>query len=180
MLQVAIPTLELWDETTNRFIYVEGRTLQLEHSLISISKWEAKWNKAFLSKKEKTREETLDYIRCMTLTKNVDDSTFTYIPDSVVKQINEYISAPMTATYIAEAKNGPASTEALTSELIYYWMISFNIPFECQKWHLNRLLMLIKVCNAKSQTPKKRNPKDIMRDYSAINAARRKKHNTRG
>lgn len=180
MLQVNIPSMELWDETTNTFICVEGKTLQLEHSLISISKWEAKWNKAFLSKKEKTREETLDYIRCMTLTKNVDESIYNHIPNRIIEQVNEYISAPMTASCIAEVKNGPVSKEALTSELIYYWMISFNIPFECQKWHLNRLLTLIKVCNAKTQTPKKRNPRDIMKDYSAINAARRRKYNTRG
>ena len=180
MLQLTIPSTELWDESKQEFVYTKEQTLQLEHSLVSLSKWESKWNKAFLSKQEKTYEETLDYIRCMTLTKNVDPIVYTRLKDAQFKQVNDYISAPMTATYIREDKNGKISREKVTSELIYYWMVSFNIPFECQKWHLNRLLTLIKVCSLKNQSPRKRSGKEIMRENAAINAARRKRLNTRG
>lgn len=179
MLQLTIPETEFWDESKQEFVYTKAQTLQLEHSLVSLSKWESKWNKAFLTKQEKTYEETIDYIRCMTLTKNVDPVVYNRLKASQIKQVNDYISAPMTATYIREDPSQKASREKVTSELIYYWMLSFNIPFECQKWHLNRLLTLIKVCSVKSKTPR-RSGKEIMKENAAINAARRKRLNTRG
>lgn len=180
MLQITIPSIELYDEVKGEFIHTKGYTLQLEHSLISISKWEAKWNKAFLGRQEKTQEETIDYIRCMTLTQNVDPDVYNNIPDYAIKKINDYISAPMTATYFPDDENAKPSRETITAELIYYWMISLNIPFECQKWHLNRLLALIKVCNIKNQPPKKRSQREIMSRNAALNAARRKQLHTRG
>lgn len=179
MLRITIPSREFWDESKNEFVFTKAQTLQLEHSLVSLSKWEAKWQKAFLSKKEKTYEETLDYVRCMTLTQNVDPEVYHRLTTENIQQINEYISAPMTATYFAEDKSRP-SRETVTAELIYYWMISCNIPFECQKWHLNRLLALIRVCNIKNSPPKKRSKRDIMSQNAALNAARRKQLNTRG
>lgn len=181
MLRITIPAEEFWDEVNEEFIYTKEQTLQLEHSLVSLSKWESKWNKAFLSKKDKTREETLDYIRCMTLTKNVDPDVYRYLPSSIIGQINDYISAPMSATYLHRIGSESRSQETITSELIYYWMISLNIPFECQKWHLSRLLKLIEVCNAKNKGPSnKMSQREIMRDHARINAARRKRLNTRG
>ena len=180
MLRITIPAVEQWDEAKQEFIYTKEQTLSLEHSIVSISKWESKWCKPFLTKQEKTFEETLDYIKCMTLTQNVDPEVYNYLTNENIKEINEYIGAPMTATYFSDEKTSKTSREQVTAELIYYWMIAFNIPFECQKWHLNRLLTLIKVCNIKNQPPKKRSRKDIMSRNAALNAARRKQLNTRG
>lgn len=179
MLRVTIDPVEQWDELNNEFVTFEGRTLTLEHSLVSLSKWESKWNKPFLTKDEKTLEETLDYIRCMTLDKNVDESVYSFLSEQNIKEINEYIAAPMTATTFYNNKKG-GSREIVTSEVIYYWMISLNIPFECQKWHLNRLITLIKVCEIKSSPAKKMSRSEIMSRNAALNEARRKKFNSAG
>ena len=179
MLQITIPASESWDESKQEFINTKEQTLQLEHSLVSLSKWESKWCKSFFSKKEKTHEETLDYIKCMTLTQNVNPAVYANITNENVKQINDYIEAPMTATYFNEEK-GKVNNEVVTAELIYYWMIALNIPFECQKWHLNRLLTLIRVCNVKNQPPKKMSKSSIMSRNAALNAARRQKLNSKG
>ena len=180
MLRITIPSTELWDASAQCFINVKEQTLQLEHSLVSLSKWESKWNKAFLSKNEKTLEETLDYIKCMTLTQNVNPDVYRCLTPKNVQEINAYISAPMTATVFSEDKSGKGNREVVTSELIYYWMITLNIPFECQKWHLNRLLTLVRVCNIKNSPPKKRSKRDIMSRNAALNAARRQQMNSRG
>lgn len=180
MLQIKVPAVELWDEGAQEFIYSKEQVLQLEHSLISLSKWESKWCKPYLTKKTKTREEVLDYIRCMTLTPNVKPEIYTCLTEENIRDINNYINAPMTATYISEDKNGRGSREPTTSEIIYYWMISLNIPIEFQKWHLNRLLTLIKVCNIKNTPPKKMSKRAIMSRNTALNAARRKQLNTKG
>ena len=180
MLQITIPTLELYDEDKEEFLYVKGQTLQLEHSLVSLRKWESKWNKAFLSTKEKTYEETIDYIKCMTITQNVNPDVYKYIPSGDIERIRDYIDAPMTATYFSEDKTKKPSREIVTAELIYYWMISLNIPFECQKWHLNSLLTLIRVCDIKNSPPKKRSRRQILSENAALNAQRRKKFNSKG
>lgn len=181
MLQITIPEVELWDEKNNRFLYVKEQTLSLEHSLVSISKWESKWCKPFLSSEEKTTAETLDYIRCMTLTQNVNPDTYKYLTRENIREINEYIEAPMSATTIYDPDHTPKhSREKITSELIYYWMIAMNIPLECQKWHLNRLLKLIQVCSIKNTPPKKMGKQQIMSRNAALNAARRKQLNTKG
>ena len=180
MLQITIPAGEQWDEINQVFINTKEQTLQLEHSLVSLSKWESKWCKAFLTKNEKTDEETIDYIKCMTITQNVDPNTYNCLTKENVEQIKKYIEAPMTATYFSEEHSGKSSREQVTSELIYYWMIALNIPMECQKWHLNRLLTLIRVCNIKNQPPKKMSKRAIMSRNAALNAARRKQLNTRG
>ena len=179
MLRITIPAIELWDENKEEFINTKEQTLQLEHSLVSLSKWESKWNKPFLSKDTKTEEEELDYIKCMTITQNVDPNVYKFIPLNVREEIKEYINAPMTATWFSEDKNTKSSSEQITSELIYYWMVAQNIPFECEKWHLNRLITLIKICNIKSQPPKKMGKKAIMSRNAALNAARRKQLNTK-
>ena len=182
MLQITIPAVEFFDETTSEFIHVmEEQTLQLEHSLVSLSKWESKWNKSFLSHADKaTEEETIDYIKCMTITQHVKPEVYNYLTNDNIRQINEYISAPMTATYFSEDPSKKGGREVVTAELIYYWMIALNIPFECQKWHLNRLLTLIRVCNIKNAPPKKRSRKDILSRNAQLNAARRQQLNTKG
>ena len=180
MLQVTIPAREFFDESKQEFVNVKSEVLQLEHSLVSLSKWESKWCKPFLAKEEKTIEETIDYIRCMTITQNVSSSAYAYISDSVFAQITEYINAPMTATWFNEQPGAKKSREVTTSEIIYYWMISQNIPMECQKWHLNRLLTLIKVCSLKNTPPRKMGRREMLSQRKALNEARRNQINTRG
>ena len=180
MLQITVPATEKFNERTQEFVITKEQTLQLEHSLVSLSKWESKWCKCFFSKQAKTYEETLDYIKCMTITQNVDPEVYNNLTRENLEQINKYIEAPMTATYFAEDRNGKYSREQITSELIYYWMIALNIPFECQKWHLNRLLTLVRVCNIKNQPPKKMSKSQIMSRNAALNAARRKQYNSKG
>ncbi len=180
MLQIVIPTGELWNEKKQEFVYTEGLTLELEHSLISLSKWESKWCKVFLNSEKKTVEETIDYIRCMTLTENVKPEVYNNLTADNFRAINDYINAPMTATYFSGAPRGRPSREKTTAELIYYWMLVMNIPIECENWHLNRLLTLIKVCSIKSQKPKKKSKREIMARNTALNAARRKQMGTRG
>lgn len=180
MLEIDIPICpEGWDEEKQEFVEPEVYVLQLEHSLASLSKWESKWCKPFLSS-NKTNEETMDYIKCMTVTQNVRPEIYSLLTEINIKQITDYINSPMTATTFSENKDGKHSREIVTSELVYYWMIAANIPFECQYWHLNRLLTLIRVCNIKNSPPKKRSKRDIMSHNAALNAARRKQLNTRG
>lgn len=180
MLTITIPGRELWDESKEEFVQVKPRTLQLEHSLVSLSKWESKWHKVFLSKDSKTSEETTDYVRCMTLTQNVDPEVYTHLSAANISEINRYIEDTMTATTFSEERPGKAGREVVTAELIYYQMIALNIPFECQKWHLNRLLALIRVCDIKSRPPKRRSGRALMSRNAALNAKRRKELNTRG
>lgn len=182
MLKIRIPQTELWDEVHEEFLYVKEQTLTLEHSLVSISKWEARWQKPFISSEKKTMEETLDYVRCMTLTQNVDPLVYRCLSDVHLATINTYIEAPMTATWFTESKTGPRgrSSQQVTSELIYYWMVSYQIPFECQKWHLNRLLTLIRVCNEENKPKKKKSQREIMKSNAELNAARRKKYHSHG
>ena len=182
MLRITIPgSSELWDEEKQEFLPPsKDVTLQLEHSLLSLSRWESKWNKAFLKKDEKSNEELIDYIRCMTLNRDVDPSVYHRLTSENFQQVNDYIGAPMTATYFRDDKVMGHNRETITAELIYYWMISLNIPFECQKWHLNRLFALIKVCSIKNSPPKKMSKTEIARQQAQLNAARRKKHHTKG
>lgn len=170
---------EGWDEAKEEFVEATTQTLQLEHSLISLSKWESKWCKPFLSNKKKTTEEVVDYIKFMTLN-SVDPGIYDRLSAENFKQIDEYINAPMTATTFSENGQGKSNREIITSELIYYWMVALNIPFECQKWHLNRLLTLVRVCNIKNQPPKKHSRRETASSYAALNAARRKQMNTKG
>lgn len=180
MLQIEIKGREFFNEKTLEFINLKDCKLQLEHSLVSLSKWESKWHKPFLSQEHKTREETIDYVKCMTLTQNVDPLIYQSLSSANIKDINKYIEDPMTATTINNRKNKPHSREIITSEIIYYWMIQSGIPMECQKWHLNRLLTLIEVCSIKGQKGEKMSNKEILSSNAALNAARRKKFNTKG
>lgn len=180
MLEITIPSQKLWDEYNERFVNFEETTIRLEHSLVSLAKWESKWCKPFLTDKPKTMEETIDYIKCMTITQNVNPMVYNFIDNASVEKINKYIEAPMTATTFSNERKGGRNKEQITAELIYYWMIALNIPFECQKWHLNRLLTLVKVCSIKNQPPKKMSKSDIMSRNAALNAARRKQYNSKG
>ena len=181
MFTVVIPASELWDERKQEFNYTKKQTLQLEHSLVSVSKWEEKWNKVFLSKVDKTYEETIDYVRCMTITQNVPPETYNHIPAKVFDEISAYMNQPMTALHFPTNKRiGPGSREEVTSEIIYYWMIALGIPTEYRKWHLNKLLALIQVCSIKNQPEKKMSAKELMSRNTALNEVRRKQDNSKG
>lgn len=179
MLQITIPAMnDLWDERNQQFLSIKETTIQLEHSLLSISKWESKWNKSFINTKDKTEDELIDYIKCMTITKNVDPNIYVCLTAENIQEIVNYINAPMTATTIRDT--GKGNHEIVTSELIYYWMISLNIPVKFEKWHLNRLITLIRVCSIKNQPAKKMSRGEIMQRNAALNAARKKRWNTKG
>ena len=180
MLLITIPATEQWDEAKNEFVSTKEQTLKLEHSLVSLSKWESKWHKPFLSSKDKTFEETLDYIKCMTITQNVDPNVYLNLTKENFETINNYIGATMTATTFTRDPRDRTSRRVITAEVLYAWMVLYNIPFECQKWHLDRLITLIRVCGIESSPSKKMSQKEIKSQNSRLNAARRKKYNTRG
>jgi len=181
MLKLTFKPIEKYDELTNTFQYSDECVITLEHSLVSLSKWESKWHKPFLTKDEKTLEEIIDYIKCMTITKNVDEDVYSRLTNEHLQAVRDYIENPMTATTFSNLQEGrKINREIITSEIIYYWMTFFNIPFECEKWHLNRLLTLINVCNIKNSPPKKMGKKEIYQRNKALNMARRRALNTGG
>ena len=181
MLRITIPATELYDARKQEFVSTKEQTLQLEHSLVSLSKWESRWNKPFISRNDITYEETIDYIRCMTITQNVDPDVYNNLTKENIEQVNEYIGRSMTATTFVEDKGKKGGNrEIITAEIIYHWMIALQIPTEYRKWHLNSLLTLIRVCNEKSQPPKKMSQRDVLSRNAQLNAARRKKHNSKG
>lgn len=180
MLKIIVPSTKLWDEAKEVFMDSKEYELRLEHSLVSISKWESKWCKPFLTNKDKTNEEAVDYIRCMTITQNVDPMAYQLLTKAIMDEVSDYIDAPMTATTFAKDTKKATNKEIITSEVIYYWMVAFNIPFECQTWHLNRLLTLVNICSIKNQPKKKVNRKEQAAQQKALNEARRAKYNTSG
>ena len=181
MLSLVIPEREVFVEATDSFVTVKSTVLRLEHSLVSISKWESVWKKPFLVKDPpKTREESIDYIRCMTISQNVDPMVYYSLGPSEVKQVNEYIDSNLSATVVKRPPQTRASTQIVTSELIYAWMVGYRIPFECQKWHLSRLLALIDICDIHNNPGKKMSKREILAQNHALNAARRAKLHTKG
>jgi len=180
MLKLELPGSECYNETDNEFLYIPGQTLMLEHSLLSVSKWESKWHRSFLNDGPKTWEETVDYIRCMTVNKNIDSNAYNLLRPEHVKKVTDYINEPMTATTVKNRRGQRLSKEIVTSEVIYYWMTANGIPFECEKWHLNRLLMLIRVCSEKNGPGQKMSQRENMQQMHALNAARKAKMHTRG
>lgn len=180
MLTIIVPESESFDPVTETFFSTKEQKLVLEHSLYSIAKWESKWNKVFLNKREeKTIEESRDYIKCMTITQNVDPAVYYALTDKNYQEITEYMQAPMTATWFSN-DNKPPSREIITSEVIYYYMTALQIPFECDKWHLNRLMTLIHVCSEKNKPSKKMGTKTIMTKNQALNQLRRQRLGSTG
>lgn len=180
MLQLNIEPQEFYDEENNLFIPVDGCILQLEHSLISLSKWESKWEVAFLNEPKLTYEQQIDYIHCMTLNE-VPDYAYLALKKSQINEIFDYISKKMTATVIKQQGPPKRSSKFVTSEMIYYWMAALHIPFQpCENWHLNRLLTLIEVASIESQPPKKKGRQATMIDNTRLNEARRLAMHTKG
>lgn len=179
MLQITLP-VELWDEGKQEFIYLPGQTLEMEHSLASLSKWESKMGKPFLSKDAKTYQESLEYLKCMMLTPGVTDDVYEYLMRHKLSTIDEYINAPMSATILPPNRGRKGRPEIITAEVIYYWMVAMQIPDKYEHWHLNKLITLIGVCNVKNSPNKKRSSDEILRDQMALNAERCKKLNSKG
>lgn len=185
MLILNVQGQEYWNEDTCEFEYKGSVILKLEHSLLSVSKWEEKWKVPFLSDKHpKTDEMWMDYIKCMTIN-DVPPSAYDLITDRDIKKITEYINDSHTATWFKENPLGAPikkkqKEEIPTAELIYYWMFSCQIPKDCEKWHINRLMTLIRIFNVKNTPPEKLSKKQIASRRSALNAARRNKYHSRG
>lgn len=177
MLRLYVPAREWFDEENEEFILQSKPCeLMLEHSLLSISKWESKWKKPYLDDKiEKTDAEFLDYVRCMTINQGVDPVVYFNLTSDLITKIQEYIADPMTATTISRRNKRSGPKKIITSEVIYSWMVHYGIPFECQKWHLNRLMMLIEVCGIESGGQKKMSQAEIMKENAALNKARMSK-----
>lgn len=172
MLRLKVVTAEGFDESIGKFVEGDYVVLELEHSLASVSKWESKWEIPFLGSDKKTTEQVLDYVRMMFSGAEFPEELVQYLTKKNYDDINDYINAKMTATTFREIKQ-PANKEIVTSELVYYWMIALGIPFDCEHWHLNKLLTLIKVCNIKNQKPTKMSKQEAMAQQRDLNAERR-------
>jgi hypothetical protein len=180
MLTITVGATDLYDESADKFSTQGGVDLQLEHSLVSLSKWESEFEIPFLGKSDKTTEEALAYIRYMVMTPNPPGDFLQRLSKENLQTIHAYIDRKMTATWFSEQPGAPKSREVITSELIYYWMTVFTIPFECETWHLNRLFTLIRICNIKQSKPKKMNRAETARRNRELNAQRRSQLGTTG
>jgi hypothetical protein len=180
MLKLTVLETEYFDEAKQEFAMQGGSVIELEHSLASLSLWESKWEEPFLSERNKSHEEIVDYIRCMCLDPNIPPEVFSNLSQAHFDKVNEYINAKMTATFFNDSPHAPKSKETITAELIYYWMTVFQIPFECETWHLNKLFTLIKICNMKSAKPKKMSSRELAARNRELNNKRRAEMGTTG
>lgn len=181
MKWIEIPEGDFFDESKDEFIHSPGYRFKIEHSLVSLAKWESKWKVPFLNTKL-NRAQWLDYVRCMTITQNIDPIAYRMISKKLLQEIKDYVEESQTATTIKDnTPYKPYKKEIITAEIIYFWMVSYNIPVEFEKWHLSRLMTLIEVCSIKnSASTKKMSKSEILKQNNRINAARRAKYNTRG
>lgn len=179
MLRVVIGE-EGFNEETQTFVLVDPITVDLEHSLISLSKWESKHQKPFLSSEDKTRDEIYGYVKEMLVTQEVDPDVLMRCSPENLDAIQSYIDSPQSATTFGSMPERRGPGEVITSELIYYWMVAFNIPFECQNWHLNRLFALIRICNIKNAKPQKMSRHETAMRNRELNAKRREQLGTLG
>lgn len=181
MLKIIVPGDEAFDERTSELTTIGDVVLELEHSLVSLSKWESEFEKPFLEQQDKTVKEILGYVKAMTLTPNVAEEVWGRLTEENITAINDYIDAKMTATIFFDDPGAPKTKrEIITAEIVYYWMVSFNIPFECQYWHLNRLFTLIRVCSMKAEKPKKMSKGEVARRQREMNAQRKARLGTKG
>lgn len=180
MLTILVPGIELYDEVHEEFTNSESFVLELEHSLVSLSKWESIFEKPFLGPETRTTEEVFGYIKAMALDPKISPEVFYRLSQENLDEINKYIDAKMSATWFNDTPTGPKNREVITAELIYYWMISFNIPIEFEHWHLNRLFTLIKVFNVKNSKPRKMSASERAARNRDLNAQRRAQLGTNG
>jgi hypothetical protein len=179
MLTIIIKGDEFFNESTEEFESQDDVVLKLEHSLVSLSKWESEFEKPFLNNDKKTPEEIYGYIKAMIIDE-CSNEILLRLSNQNIQEINEYIDAKRSATTFGVMPEKRGKAEVITSELIYYWMVTFNIPFECETWHLNRLFALIRICNLKNSTPKKMSKNEIAMRNRELNAKRKAELQTRG
>jgi hypothetical protein len=179
MLRITVTMSESFDEEKQEFLS-ETFDLELEHSLVSVSKWESIWEKPFLVQEDKTPEEVFSYIECMILNPDPPPEIVYKLSERDLKVVHDHIASKATATWFNEQKVAGRSSETFTSELIYFWMSSFAIPFEAENWHLSRLLTLIRIHNVKNQKPKKMNRNEMAAQRRAENERRKKALGTTG
>lgn len=180
MLRIIIQGEEHFNEETSTFETFDDVVLDLEHSLLSLSKWESKYQKPFLSTGDKSREEIFGYLKAMVVTPNVDPDVLNRCSPQNIDTIQEYIDSSQSATTFGMMPERRGPGEVITSELIYYWMVAFNIPFECETWHLNRLFSLIRICNIKNSKPKRMSRSELAQRNAEINARRKAELGTSG
>jgi len=180
MLKLIISGEEHFNDDTEEFLTVGDIELELEHSLLSISKWESKTEKCFLGDEPQTNEELLFYFECMILTPGDHTNTISMMSEANILEINDYVNSKQTATTFGEMPERRGREETISAELIYYWMVAFTIPFECESWHLNRLFALIRICNIKNAKPKKMSRHEVASRNRDINAQRKAQMNTSG
>lgn len=180
MLRIIIEGDEVFNDETQTFDTINDVVFDLEHSLISLSKWESEYQKPFLSPGAKTSEEIFGYLKAMVVTPNLDPDVLYDCSQDNIDKIQKYIDSSQSATTFGVMPDRRGPGEVITSELIYYWLVSFNIPFECQYWHLNRLFSLIRICNIKSGKPRKMSRNDIAQRNRDLNAQRRAELGTSG
>ncbi len=180
MLTITVLGAEHFNDETQEFTTEGDFVLELEHSLVALSKWESIYEKPFLASEEKSTEEVLGYIEAMVMTLNVPAEVFSRLSQKNLDEINRYVDSKRSATWFAETPNTPKSREVITSELIYYWMIALTVPIECENWHLNRLFSLLKICNIKNGKPKKMSRSELAQRNSALNAKRKAQLGTKG
>lgn len=178
MLEIVVKGGEMFNERTFEFYQTKDFTIKLEHSLVSIAKWEAKYHKPFFSKEKMEPSEYMDYIKCMTITQNVPEEVYQRLSNKNIKDILNYQQDSMTAMkQTSKSKGGYA---VITAETIYYWMISLNIPHEYEKWHINRLLALVEYVSLKNAPPEKMSQREMMEMYRTENEKRRAKYKSKG
>lgn len=180
MLTIRVGATESYDESTGLFVEQGGLALELEHSLLSLSKWESIFEKPFLGKDEKSSEEVLTYVKCMCLDEEIPPEVFSQLSQENFDAINRHIETKHTATFFSDPPGAPRTREIITNELIYYWMTVFQIPFECERWHLNRLFTLIRICNVKQSKPKKMSRAEVAARNRELNAQRKAQLGTTG
>ena len=180
MLIVSLPEVEGFDEETQSFVSLPGGELHLEHNLIALSKWESITHKHLIGNEDVSPEEMLLYIECMITDEEYDRELLDRLPASEIERVSNYMADTKTATTFVNKGDKDGSGEYTSSELIYYWMIACQIPFECETWHLSRLLTLIRVCNEKNQPEKKMSRSDILSRNRDLNRARRQALGSKG
>lgn len=179
--ELVIPAQEYWDERTEKFVTVDSGILVLKHNLVSLNKFESRNKIPLFSRNPITREQRIDYVKCMLINEVKDENIFLSITNADLKKVDEYINDSMTATVFSGRKERNVSGRFITAELVYYWMAAFNIPYyPCEEWHLNKLLTLIKVCSEEQKGPQKKSRRDAMMDQRALNEMRKKQLNTKG
>jgi hypothetical protein len=174
MLTITVLGEEHWDQENEKFVYPDSFKLELEHSLVSLSKWESKWEVPFLGEKPKTTEMVLDYIECMILTPDPPADWISKLSKENIEEITAYFDSKQSATWFNDHHPEPKTGETITSELVYYWLDICDIDWQAQYWHLNRLLTLVKIHTVKQAKPKPMSRSEMLRRRRALNKQRLK------